>query len=301
MNQVMNFDEAFFFWDLLGSLKATVLEAFTKKWHDQWVISKRWVFMINLHSSHYGKCLLTGLMTCILCWLPPTALTAVKQLTAKQHYHKGRQALKGEHYESAIKHFESVLASSPFSEYGKSSRLGLIDAYWQSYQYDLVITQSDLFLRYYPNTQHSDYALFVRGMARFIGHQSWFEKYFNLSSGRFNMSTEEKSFFDFQAINTHFPNSRLRPMAVYAMRKIQQDLAMHEFNIARHYAEKHAYLASANRLVDLIRKYPQADLLPKAVNLLKTVYLLMGMNHYAQDLDAIVIRPCGLDSAIRTS
>jgi outer membrane protein assembly factor BamD len=87
--------------------------------------------------------------------------------TARYLFERSTKQLQSGNFASAITGFEAISAIYPFSEEARQSQLNLLYAYWRNEQPDSTVTTADQFILENPTHPRVDYALYMKGLARF--------------------------------------------------------------------------------------------------------------------------------------
>ena len=90
-----------------------------------------------------------------------------------QGYSKGYDDLESGNYQGAIRTFEALEASFPFTDAARQARLDLMFAYYRAGATEQAIDAADTFIRENPTHPRLDYAYYIKGLV-------WFERTPNL-------------------------------------------------------------------------------------------------------------------------
>ena len=99
---------------------------------------------------------------------------------AKRLYTDAERAMRSGNYTAAIGALENLTAIYPFSEEARQAQLNLIFVYWQNDQMDAATTAADRFILENPTHPRVDYALYMKGVARFPGDAGPLERLFRV-------------------------------------------------------------------------------------------------------------------------
>ena len=72
------------------------------------------------------------------------------------------------------------------------------------------------------------------------------------------------------------------------MAYIKASLARHELEIAKFYAKRNAHVAVANRVVGMLKQYPDTPATLEALPLMQEAYEKMNLTHLANQTAAII-------------
>jgi outer membrane protein assembly factor BamD len=97
---------------------------------------------------------------------------------ARRLYEDASDSMLGGNFAAAISAFENLTAIYPFSEEARQARLDLMYAYWRNEQPDSAIAAADRFILENPTHPRVDYALYMKGLARFPPNSGALEQLF---------------------------------------------------------------------------------------------------------------------------
>src|SRR5690606_27889016 len=134
----------------------------------------------------------------------------------------------------------------------------LIYAYYMREEYTLAASAADRFIRLYPTYPHVDYAYYLRGLSDFYKNLGILERMFTVNLATRDLSQIRKSYMDFSELYERFPQSMYAPSAHQYMVFLRNMIASHQYETAKFYYDRRAYLAAANRASDVVQHYQGA-------------------------------------------
>jgi outer membrane protein assembly factor BamD len=183
---------------------------------------------------------------------------------AEMLYKEGLDYLARKRYVNAIDRFQRVKADYPFAQEVLMAELKLGEAYYLNEQYPEAIEALKEFVAAHASSEHVSYALYTVGMAHFNQYTG---------SDRDQKLTELARGY-FEKVARDFPKSPYAPQAREKLAKSLEYLAEHEFIVASFYINEKKYPAAQDRLEDILRKYKETSVAPKALYNLGESYRL---------------------------
>ncbi|MGF1643942.1 MAG: outer membrane protein assembly factor BamD [Thiotrichales bacterium] len=192
--------------------------------------------------------------------------------TAESLYTAGKTDLDKGNYETAIESYGKLESRYPFGPYAQQAQLDTAFAHYKLDEPDAAIAAADQFIKLQPQHANVDYAYYIKGLANFQRNASFLDRVFGKRLSDVDVTPLRQSFIDFKLLLQRFPNSIYADDARQRMIYLRNQLALHEYEIARFYARKRADVAVVQRLTSLIEQYDGADIIPRALVLLATTY-----------------------------
>ncbi len=202
--------------------------------------------------------------------------------------HKAHTYLQNENFYQAIKYLNALNSRFPRTIYSEQTQLELIYAYFANKEYDKSLFEADKFMRYFKNSPHSDYVLYLAGLTREAQNSHWFQDFFGVDPANLDSFSMRSALQNYSMLLKAFPNSPYVPDAIVRMKYIYALLARHDFNIAKFYAKRNAWVAVANRIVAIQRLYPNTQAALDSLPLLKEAYEQMKLPKLAEKTEALI-------------
>jgi outer membrane protein assembly factor BamD len=198
-------------------------------------------------------------------------------------YERGNKSMQSGNFSNAIQYYENLEARFPFSNETKQAQLDLIYSYYKDRQIEATVDAATTFERENPTHPRVDYALYMRGLAYFTGHHSWYHGWFNVDLTKRPPKNVQESFSVFSQLVQRFPSSAYAADARQRMIFLRNRLANYELHVARYYLERGAWLAAANRAIFAMEQYDGAPAVAEALGILVQAYDRLGMTEPAED------------------
>ncbi len=205
-----------------------------------------------------------------------------EQLQPDRIYSKGHDLLMGGDYRGAVRYFEALEASYPFSNEARQARLDIIYAYYRAQQQESAIDAADQFIRENPTHPRVDYAMYLRGLIFFERSPNFLERWFNTNLNERPPQDVRRAFDAFDQLIKQKPNSIYAHDARQRMIFLRNRLADYEVYVARHYLRRQAYVAAIARARYTIENYDGAPAVREALEIMIDAYRGLGLDELAE-------------------
>ena len=202
---------------------------------------------------------------------------------AKDFYVAAKAALKSGSYDKAIKLYEKLETRFPYGVYATQAQLDIAYAYYKANEPESAIVAAERFIKLHPTNPHVDYAYYLKGLVNYNRGIGFLERFIPTDSSQRDPGAARDAFKDFELLVRKFPNSRYVADAKQRMVALRNNLAMYEIHVARYYMKRKAYLAAANRGVQVIENYQRTPAVPLALTIMEKAYRKMGLGDLADD------------------
>jgi outer membrane protein assembly factor BamD len=207
--------------------------------------------------------------------------------TAQQLYTESQKSLAKEKYSDASKRLEAMETMYPFSEYAEKAELDLIYAYYKSEDYPSTAATAERYIHLYPRSPKVDYAYYMKGMANFQQTRGVFAKALPLDESWREPGTQTQAYADFGTLIQKFPQSRYKANALQRMIYLRNMFAQRELNAANYYFGRKMYVAASGRANNVIKNYPQASSVEKALIVLYRANMALGLTKTAAEAETV--------------
>lgn len=197
--------------------------------------------------------------------------------TPEELYFKASEALSVDNFQAAREHLEAIDSRYPFGSYARQVQLDLVYTYYKEYENDLAIAEIDKYIRLNPSDENIDYLLYMRGLTNMQKGTDRFLDFLHIDRYDRDISYYDSAFKDFERLIKNYPNSLYAADAHARMLFIRNQIARHEFDIAKFYYRKGAYLSSARRCQKIILQFKDSEQLEDAMILLAKNYNELGL------------------------
>ncbi len=202
--------------------------------------------------------------------------------TEAEHYAEVQQQIGKKNYLTAIDELKELEARFPYGNYTEQAQLDLIYTQFRAMDYPAVVATATRFQRNYPNHQHLDYVLYMKGLANYQMERGMLEGLVGQDKSSRDLSSWKDAFRNFNELISRFPNSEYVPDAKARMVFIRNMLAEQELHAARYYARRGAYIAAINRAQNVIIHYQRTPSVPEALAIMNKAYLAIDEPELAE-------------------
>lgn len=217
------------------------------------------------------------------CASPVDTSEAYKGESPHHIYEAGKTSLQDKSFTEAIKRFEALDVQYPFGPETANAQLYLIYAYYMKEDYALATAAADRYIRLHPTSPHVDYAYYMRGISDYYQNLGVLERVFAIDLATRDLTQIQKAYQDFSMLTTRFPNSRYAPPAHQFMVYLRDVMADYEYQVAKYYYDRKAYIAAANRASGVVMHFQGAPKVIDALVLMAKSYHKLGMTHEEQE------------------
>lgn len=212
----------------------------------------------------------------------------VEQAQEQELFNKAQTYIQDADYSQATRYFDALETRFPGSFYSEQAKLNLIYAAYKTQEYTKALVTADSFLKMFPQSQHTDYVLYMAALTNSSIGDNFLQDVFNIDRATRENTTMKTAFSNFQTLVSHFPNSPYTPDALARMAYIKDRLARHELEIARFYQKRNAWVAVANRVAGMLRTYPDTVSTLRALPLMQEAYQKLGLTELEKQAAALV-------------
>lgn len=209
------------------------------------------------------------------------ATTPTKTASAEELYKNAADAMRSHNYTVAAENFEQLESQYPFGQYVTKAQLGLISAYYKKNEPESAIATAERFIRINPQHENADYAYYLKGLARFDSHKTYFQRFLPIDTTMRDQTVAKQAFDDFSELVKRFPKSPYVADAKERMVYLKNHVAMSEYHIAEYYFDRKAYAAAVERTKTVIKHYPQTPAVALALGLQSKAYSALGLKDLA--------------------
>ncbi len=200
-------------------------------------------------------------------------------------YKRGEQALKAADFREAISVFEALTARYPFTPQAKQARLDIIYAYYKGGEKESTKDAAETFIKENPAHPKLDYVWYLKGLNDLERTPYSIERWLRVDLSARAPKTATDSFEAMKTVVTEFPQSPYAADARLRMIFLRNRLASYEMQIARHYLERGAWVAAAQRANRTIEQYDGAPVVIDALRVMYRSYNELGYQDLAQNVE----------------
>jgi len=230
------------------------------------------------------------LLTLVACSSdsPPDANDPANKLSAEEMYKDAKESLNKENFETAVKKFESLQSRYPYGRYAQQALLEVAYAYYRQNEPEPAISAAERFIKQHPNSQHVDYAYYVKGLANFHGEKGLLDLLGGQDPTERDPRAAQDSFAAFKDLVTRFPNSKYAPDSRVRMQYLINSLAKYEIHVATYYLRRGAHVSAVNRAKEVLTQYPNSTATRDALMVLVKGYDALGMKDLRDDAQRVL-------------
>ncbi len=209
-------------------------------------------------------------------------------LPEQTYYENTRDAMNSGNFNEAEQNLDYLETYYPFGRYAEQAQLDLIYARYQNLDLEGARAAADRFLRLNPQSDHADYALYMRGLASYNLDIGLAARYFPVDVSARDPGEQRQAFRDFSELLNRYPSSEYAPDARQRMIAIRNRLAELELYAARYYISREAYIAANNRARYIIENYSTTPSVEEALIILAETFRFMDLKKGATDAVAML-------------
>ncbi|MBS8241171.1 outer membrane protein assembly factor BamD [Marinobacter lipolyticus] len=209
-------------------------------------------------------------------------------LPEKTYYENAREAMNSGNFNEAEQNLDYLETYYPFGRYAEQAQMDLIYARYQNLDLEGARAAADRFLRLNPQSEHADYALYMRGLASYNLDIGLAARYFPIDVDARDPGEQRQAFRDFSDLLNRYPNSQYAPDARQRMIAIRNRLAELEIHAARYYIKREAYVAANNRARYVVENYSTSPAVEDALIILAETFRFLKLNKAADDAIALL-------------
>lgn len=203
--------------------------------------------------------------------------------SAAQLLKTARASVREADFEKAISQYETLEARFPLGRFAQQSLLEQAYAYYKFDEPDTALDTIDRYMRIYPRSPKTDYALYLRGLINFTRGGSIVDKVFPRNFSDLDNVRQKEAFHDFSQILTRHPRSPYAADAKKRVHFLKNSLGSNELGVAKYYMKRGAYLAAFNRAEYTIQHHQGTPAVIEALQLKICAAKKLGKQDLAND------------------
>ncbi|MGC8121927.1 outer membrane protein assembly factor BamD [Marinobacter sp. VGCF2001] len=204
-------------------------------------------------------------------------------LPEQTYYENARNAMNSGNFNEAEQNLDALETYYPFGRYAEQAQLDLIFARYQNLDLEGARAAADRFMRLNPQSDHLDYALYMKGLASYNLDLGLAARYFPVDVAARNPGEQLQSFRDFSQLLNRFPDSEYAADARQRMIAVRNRMAELELHAARYYIKREAFVAANNRARYVVENYPSSPSVEQALMILADTFRFLELNKGAND------------------
>ncbi|MEO6079086.1 MAG: outer membrane protein assembly factor BamD [Steroidobacteraceae bacterium] len=202
-------------------------------------------------------------------------------------YKRGQQALRAADYGQAVALYGALTARYPFTPEARQARLDIIYAYYKNGEKESAKDAADTYIRENPTGAKIDYVWYMKGLIDLERGRYAPERWLGVDLSARVPKTATDAFESLRTVVDKFPQSPYAPDARRRMIVVRNRLASYEIQIARHYMQRGAWVAAAQRASQTIDHYDGAPVVSDALRVMIRCYNELGFTDLAQNAEKV--------------
>jgi len=207
---------------------------------------------------------------------------AAAKETPAELYKKAHKSMVNYDFNAAIKNYERLTATFPFTDEARQARLDLIYSYYRAGEGEAATDAADSFVRENPTHPRCDYAWYIKGLVDFEHQANAIESLFRADLSLRPPSTARKSYAAFKTVVEQYPKSEYAADSLQRMVYLRDRLAAYEVHVAEFYYKRNGFVAAAQRARGAIEQYDGAPATKHALEILIASYDRMNLPQLAE-------------------
>lgn len=204
-------------------------------------------------------------------------------LPEETYYDNARSAMKSGNFNEAERNLDFLETYYPFGRYAEQAQLDLIYSRYQNLDLEGARAAADRFLRLNPQSEHADYAMYMRGLASYNLDLSLAARYFPIDPSERAPGEQMQAFRDFSELLNRYPGSEYAPDARQRMVAVRNRMAALEIHAAQYYIKREAYVAANNRARYVVENFSTTPSVETALIILAETYQFMDLKKAANE------------------
>ena len=240
---------------------------------------------LRLHAKTFA---LAAAIAALTAGCTPTELDITEGWDADRLYEEARAAAEDHDWTRAQDYYTKLESRYPFGRYAQQAQIESAYAYWQDGEAQLCVQTCDRFLRQYPNHANSDYVLYLKALATLNQRNTLVTTLLTQDLYERDSDAARTAFDTFKELIERFPESRYTHEARRRMHELVLSQAHSEYNIAKFYYDRHAYVAAIERAQNVVRTFQQTPYSDDALQLIKDCYEQLGVKDLETDVNRVI-------------
>ena len=214
-------------------------------------------------------CIYLLLIVLVSCATQKEKKTTTPAMQEKEIYDQSQERIKAGNYSLAITSLELLEKRYPFGKYAEQAQAELIYVYYENRLYESTVIAAERFISLHPRHPNTDYAYFMKGLAKFSKEKELLSSVPILGELTFkrDLTSAKESFDELTDFISRFPESSYVGDAKRRMVFLRNLIAKQEIGIAEFYIERKAYIAAVSRADYIISNLPNSPVVRKALEI----------------------------------
>ncbi len=209
----------------------------------------------------------------------------------QQLFQQAEKYVQNDDYTNAIRYLKAYKNRFPRGKEIQQVDLDLMYVLYASNDRDNFVkaqNAANLYLQRYGRTPNDAYVLYISALAGLGVNKNWTQDLFRIDPANRDSQFMRESARVFQLILKNYPNSVYAKPSEVRFQYLIELLARHEVNIAKFYAKRNAWVAVADRLVQVQRDYPLTQAAINSLPLLKEAYQALHLPEQVAQTEKLI-------------
>lgn len=203
-------------------------------------------------------------------------------------YNEARKELSKANYLTAIEYYETLESRYPFGKYATQAQIDVAYAYFKFDEPDSAITAIDRFIKLHPRHETVDYAYYLKGLVNFERGGTILDIFQERDLSAYDKNLLLSAYNDFKLLLQRFPASKYATDARKRLIYLRNELARADYDIAKYYASRDAWVAVTNRTKYILHNYQGTQVIKPTLELQLEAYQRLGLVDLARDTQRII-------------
>lgn len=219
---------------------------------------------------------------CALALLGGCSSKPEKEQTERELYVDAHKNLGRGNFLTAQTKLQELETRFPFGRYSEQAQLDMLYAQMRARDYPSATETAKRFLRQHPGHAHTDYVLYLSGLANYWLQIGVLERRLPFDAAVRDLGALRDAFGDFSTLVTRFPDSPFAPDARARMLYVRNLLAAQEIAVGWYYMKRNACIAAMHRAQYVIGNFPGTTAAGDALVILGECNARLGEKEVAQ-------------------
>lgn len=186
-------------------------------------------------------------------------------------------------FDAAIKLYEKLENRAAGTVLAQQAQLERAYSLYKSNENANALLVIERFIKSYPSSPVSDYALYLKGLINFNENLGLVGRLIRIDLSERDQKAARDSLDSFNQLIQKFPQSKYAADAAQRVQHIVNSLAQYELHVAQYYFDRKAYPAAIARLQTLMTDFRGVPAQQQGLNLLIQSYDALGMTTLRDD------------------
>ena len=218
----------------------------------------------------------------------PKGVAAPAKDSVEAIFKEAREEIEANGWQRAIELYEKVQSLDALGVYGRQALVDTAFAQWRNGEPAIALTTLDRYLRLFPKSDGTAYALYLKGLINFNERSGLFAKFSGEDLSERDPKQLREAYDVFQRLVKDYPDSKYAPESTQRLRYIVNTLAQHEVGIALYYLQRNAPVAAINRAQDLLKQFADTPAQEEALGIMIEGYRQLGMLDLKADAEKVL-------------